>query len=143
MNIVGYGTVFVVVHVALPRLELQETLLPFRMLGNLVLRATSGLADSALAVARFLTEFADSLANHFCGNAEKLSQVLCRKTVGSDRLARNKMPSLLFIECHKERYFLFLETYWGFLLQPCNCWKSIKKTRRCLQLFVIYSVENQ
>lgn len=99
---------------------LHETPLPFRMLGNLVLRTASGLADSALAGARFLTEFTDSLANRFCGNAEKLAQGLYRKTVGPDRLARNKMPSLPFIECHKERYFLFLETYWGFLLQSRN-----------------------
>ena len=100
---------------------LHEELLPFRMLGDFVLRATSGPADSALSGTRFLAKFANSVANRLRGNLEKLAQRLYCKAVDPDRLARNKMPSLPFIKCHKERYFLFLETYWRFLLQSCNC----------------------
>lgn len=101
--------------------HLHEAILPFWMLGDFVLRTASGLADSALSGTRFLSKFADSLANRLCGNFDKLAQRLYRKAVGTDRLARNKLPSLPFIECHKERYFLFLEAYWRFLLQSCNC----------------------
>lgn len=100
---------------------LQEALLPFRVLGDFVLRSASRLADSAFAGARFLPKFTNSLANRLCGNVEKLAQRLYRKAVGPDRLARNKKPSLPFIKCHKERYFLFIKPYWGFLLQSCNC----------------------
>lgn len=100
---------------------LQEALLPFRMLGDFVLRSASRLADSAFAGARFLPKFTNSLANRLCGDVEKLAQRLYRKAVGPDRLARNKKPSLPFIKCHKERYFLFIKPYWGFLLQSCNC----------------------
>lgn len=100
---------------------LQEALLPFRVLGDFVLRSTSRLADSALAGARLLPKFTNSLANRSCGNTEIFAQRLYCKTVDPDRLARNKKPSLPFIKCHKERYFLFIKPYWGFLSQFCNC----------------------
>ena len=100
---------------------LHEAFLPFRMLGDLVLRAASGPADPALAWARLLAKLADSFADRLCGNVEELAQGLYRKAVVPGRLARNKKPSLPFIECHKERHLLFLEPYWGFLLQPCIC----------------------
>ena len=93
---------------------------PFRMLGYFVFRTASWLAGSAGARTCFLTKFANSLANRLCGNFKKLAQRLYRKALGPDRLARNKKPSLTFIECHKECYFLFFKPYWGFLLQFCN-----------------------
>lgn len=99
---------------------LQKALLPFRMLGYFVLRAASRLADSAVAWTDFLSKFANSFANRLCGNFEKLAQRLYRKTVGPDRLACNKKPSLPFIECHKKCFFLFFKPYWGFLFQSCN-----------------------
>lgn len=102
----------------------HKVFLPLRMLGYFVLRAASRPADSAVAKARFLSKFTDSLANRFRGYLENLAQRLYRKAVGPDRLARNKMPSLPFIECHKERFLLFFNVYWGFLLHFCNCLES-------------------
>lgn len=122
---------------------LHETLLPFRMLDNLVLRAASRPADSALAGTRFLAKFADSVANRLRGNLEKLAQGLYGKAVVPDRLARNKKPSLPFIECHKECYFLFLETYWGFLLHFCNCLETNYKDTKISPVIFFYLTEYQ
>lgn len=100
---------------------LHEALLPFRVLGDLVLRAAAGPSYPALAGTRLLAKLADSVADRLWGNLEELAQGLYRKAVVPDRLARNKKPSLPFIECQEERHLLFFKPYRGFLLQSCNC----------------------
>ena len=112
---------------------------PFRMLGYFVFRTASWLADSAVAGTRFLTKFTNSLAYRLCGNFEKLAQRLYRKAVGPDRLACNKKPSLPFIECHKECFFLFFKLYWEFLLQLCNCLEFNYKNTKIFP--VVYCLE--
>lgn len=100
---------------------LHKAFLPFRMLGDLVLCVSSRPANSTLSRPRLLAKHTDSVADRLCGNLEKLAQGLYRKAIIPDRLARNKKPSLPFIECHKERCLLFFEPYCGFILQSCNC----------------------
>ena len=100
---------------------LQKALLPFRVLGDFVLRSAARLADSAFAGVRLLPKFANSLANRLCGDMENLAQRPYRKAAVPDRLARNMKPSMPFIKCHKKRFFLFCKPYWGFLSHFCNC----------------------
>ena len=98
----------------------HKALPPFQMLGYFVFSPASWLADSAFSGTRSLPKFANSLANRLRGNFEKLAQRLYGKAVVPDRLACNKKPSLPFIECHKECFFLFFKIYWRFLLQLCK-----------------------
>jgi len=99
---------------------LKKAFSPLRVLGNLVLSTASRLAYSVLKDARFLAKFVNSFDYCPCGNSEKRTQRLYRATIGTRRLACNKMPSFAVIECHKKRFFFFVKPYWGFLLQSCN-----------------------
>ena len=116
---------------------LQKALFPFRMLVDFVLGATARLAYSSFTGVCFVAKFANSFANRSRGNFEKRAQRLYRKAIVSDRLGRNKKPSLPFIKCHKERYFFFLETYWRFFLQSCNYLISNYKDTKLSPVFVV------